>query len=136
MSIFGEELVKSIKEALPRAKGEEQAVTHAPVSPCEVRGVATARARRALALVHRERGRCASDLRWVLDVTMNAGVAHLRCVAQPQEERAAPTGAAAAHGAAPARVESKKGSMRGKLKRAGWQDGFLLDLIRAAVRID
>ena len=35
------------------------------------------RAGRALALVDRERGRCASDLHWVLDVTMNEDVAHL-----------------------------------------------------------
>ena len=35
-----------------------------------------------------------------------------------------------------ARVESSKGSMRGKLKRAGWQDDFLLDLVRAAAQFD
>ena len=30
-----------------------------------------------------------------------------------------------------ARIETGKGSMRGKLKRAGWNNDFLLDMIRA-----
>ncbi len=33
-----------------------------------------------------------------------------------------------------ARAENSKGSMRGKLKRAAWQDEFMLDLIQAAIQ--
>ncbi len=32
-----------------------------------------------------------------------------------------------------ARAENSKGSMRGKFKRAAWQDEFMLDLIQAAI---
>lgn len=32
-----------------------------------------------------------------------------------------------------ARTEPAKGSMRGKLKRAAWQDEFMLNLIQAAI---
>ncbi len=32
-----------------------------------------------------------------------------------------------------ARAENSKGSMRGKLKRAAWQDESMLDLIQAAI---
>ena len=31
-----------------------------------------------------------------------------------------------------ARAEKSKGAMRGKLKKAGWHNPFMLDLIRAA----
>jgi len=34
-----------------------------------------------------------------------------------------------------ARSEPTKGSMRGKTKKAGWSDDFMLDLIRAAVQV-
>ena len=34
-----------------------------------------------------------------------------------------------------ARAQSGKGSMRGKIKRAGWDDDFLLDMVRAAQQV-
>ena len=37
MSTFGEDLIKSLDEALAHAKGEGPAIVHAPVSPREVR---------------------------------------------------------------------------------------------------
>lgn len=37
MSTFGKDLIQSLNEALAHAKGEGQAVLHAPVTPREVR---------------------------------------------------------------------------------------------------
>ena len=37
MSTFGEDLIRSLNEALAHAKGEGPAVVHAPVTPREVR---------------------------------------------------------------------------------------------------
>ncbi len=34
-----------------------------------------------------------------------------------------------------ARTESTKGSMRGKIKKAGWSDDFMLDMIRAVIQL-
>jgi len=34
-----------------------------------------------------------------------------------------------------ARTEPTKESMRGKIKKAGWSDDFMLDLIRAAIQV-
>ena len=37
MSTFGQDLIQSLNEALAHAKGEGQAVVHAPVDPREIR---------------------------------------------------------------------------------------------------
>jgi len=34
-----------------------------------------------------------------------------------------------------ARSEPTKGSMRGKIKKTGWSDDFMLNMIRAAVQV-
>ena len=34
-----------------------------------------------------------------------------------------------------ARAEKSKGAMRGKLKKAGWHEPFMLNLIRAAFHV-
>lgn len=71
-----------------------------------------------------------NSLHWVLDVTMNEDQARNR------------TGNGAENLALLrrmalnlARTEPTKGSMRGKIKKAGWSDDFMLDMIRAAVRV-
>ena len=71
-----------------------------------------------------------NSLHWVLDVTMSEDAARNR------------TGHGAENHAIMrrialnlARVETSKGSMRGKLKRAAWKNDFMLDLIRAAPKI-
>jgi predicted transposase YbfD/YdcC len=70
------------------------------------------------------------SLHWVLNVTLNEDQARNR------------TGNGAENFALLrrmalnlARTESTKGSMRGKIKKAGWSDDFMLDMIRAAVQI-
>lgn len=70
-----------------------------------------------------------NSLHWVLDVTMNEDQARNR------------TGNGAENLALLrrmalnlARSEPTKGSMRGKIKKAGWSDDFMLDMIRAAVQ--
>ena len=35
-----------------------------------------------------------------------------------------------------ARVQPDKDSMRGKLKRAGWDTDFLLDMVRSALQLE
>jgi predicted transposase YbfD/YdcC len=69
------------------------------------------------------------SLHWVLNVTLNEDQARNR------------TGNGAENFALLrrmalnlARTESTKGSMRGKIKKAGWSDDFTLDMIRAAVQ--
>jgi predicted transposase YbfD/YdcC len=80
--------------------------------------------------VTRSHWRIENSLHWVLDVTMNEDQARNR------------TGNGAENLALLrrmalnlARAEPAKGSMRGKIKKTGWSDDFLLDMIRAAVRI-
>jgi predicted transposase YbfD/YdcC len=70
-----------------------------------------------------------NSLHWVLDVTMNEDQARNR------------TGNGAENLALLrrmalnlARTESTKGSMRGKIKKAGWSDDFMLDMIRAVIQ--
>ena len=58
-----------------------------------------------------------NSLHWVLDVTMNEDRVRNRKENGPENLRHA---------------EKSKGSMRGKLKKAGWHNPFMLDLIRAA----
>ncbi len=65
-------------------------------------------------------------LHWVLDVTMNED--KLRNRKENGPENMAILRRIALN---LARTEPTKGSMRGKLKKAGWNDDFILDLIRA-----
>ena len=71
-----------------------------------------------------------NSLHWVLDVTLNEDAQRNR------------TGHGARNLAAlrrlalnVARAQPDKGSMRGKIKRAGWDDDFLLDMVRAAQQV-
>ncbi len=80
--------------------------------------------------VTRSHWRIENSLHWVLDVTMNEDQARNR------------TGNGAENLALLrrmalnlARTESTKGSMRGKIKKAGWSDDFMLDMIRAAIHV-
>jgi predicted transposase YbfD/YdcC len=80
--------------------------------------------------VTRAHWRIENSLHWVLDVTMNEDQARNR------------TGNGAENLALLrrmalnlARAQPAKGSMRGKIKKAGWSDDFMLDMIRAAVQI-
>ena len=80
--------------------------------------------------VTRSHWRIENSLHWVLDVTMNEDQARNR------------TGNGAENLALLrrmalnlARTEPAKGSMRGKIKKAGWSDDFLPDMIRAAVQL-
>ncbi len=66
-------------------------------------------------------------LHWVLDVTMNEDAMRNRTGNGPQNLAILRRIALNL-----ARSEPSKGSMRGKLKKAGWNDEFILDLIRAA----
>lgn len=67
-------------------------------------------------------------LHWVLDVTMNEDQARNRTENGPENLAILRRMALNL-----ARTEPTKGSMRGKLKRAAWQDEFMLDLIQAAI---
>ena len=71
-----------------------------------------------------------NSLHWVLDVTMNEDRARNRKENGP--ENLAMMRRVALN---LARAEKSKGSMRGKLKKAGWHNPFMLDLIRAAFLI-
>ena len=71
-----------------------------------------------------------NSLHWVLDVTLNEDAQRNR------------TGHGARNLAAlrrlalnVARAQPDKGSMRGKIKRAGWDDDFLRDMVRAAQQV-
>ena len=68
-----------------------------------------------------------NSLHWVLDVAMNEDRARNRTGNGPENLAILRRIALNL-----ARSEPSKGSMRGKLKRAGWNDTFILDLIRAA----
>lgn len=68
-----------------------------------------------------------NSLHWVLDVAMNEDRARNRTGNGPENLAILRRIALNL-----ARSEPSKGSMRGKLKRAGWNDNFILDLIRAA----
>lgn len=68
-------------------------------------------------------------LHWVLDVAMNEDNARNRTENGP--ENLATLRRIALN---LARAEKSKGSMRGKIKRAGWNVDFTLDLIRAAIQ--
>ena len=71
-----------------------------------------------------------NSLHWVLDVTMNEDRARNRKENGPENlaimRRVALNLAWA---------EKSKGFMRGKLKKAGWHNPFMLDLIRAAFHV-
>ena len=67
------------------------------------------------------------SLHWVLDVTMNEDRARNR--KQKRPENLAMMRRVALN---LARAETSKGSMRGKLIKAGWHNPFMLELIRAA----
>ncbi len=69
-----------------------------------------------------------SGLHWVFDVTMNQDQARNRTKNGPENLailRRIALGLA--------RAENSRGSMRGRLERAAWQDEFMLDLIQAAI---
>ena len=69
-----------------------------------------------------------NGLHWVLDVTMNEDQARNRTENGPENLAILRRIALNL-----ARAENTKGSMRAKLKRAAWQDEFMLDLIQAAI---
>jgi hypothetical protein len=78
----------------------------------------------------RSRWRIENSLHWALDVTMNEDRARNR------------TGNGAKNLALLrrmalnlARTEPTKGSMRGKIKKAGWSDDFMLDMIRTVIQL-
>ena len=68
-----------------------------------------------------------NSLHWVLDVTMNEDQARNRTGNGAQNLALLRRMALNL-----ARLEPTKGSMRGKIKKAGWSDDFMLDMIRAA----
>lgn len=68
-----------------------------------------------------------NSLHWILDVAMNEDRARNRTGNGPENLAILRRIALNL-----ARAEPSKGSMRGKLKRAGWNDNFILQLIRAA----
>jgi predicted transposase YbfD/YdcC len=80
--------------------------------------------------VTRSHWRIENSLHWVLDVTMNEDQARNR-TGNGAENLALLRRTALNL----ARTEPTKGSMRGKIKKAGWSDDFMLDLIRAAVQV-
>jgi len=80
--------------------------------------------------VTREHWRIENSLHWVLDVTMNEDQARNR-IGNGAENLALLRRMALNL----ARTEPTKGSMRGKIKKAGWSDEFMLDLIRAAIHV-
>jgi predicted transposase YbfD/YdcC len=78
----------------------------------------------------RSHWRIENSLHWVLDVTMNEDQARNRSGNGPENLALLRRMALNL-----ARTEPTKGSMRGKIKKAGWSDDFLLDMIRAAVQV-
>ena len=72
-----------------------------------------------------------NSLHWVLDVTMNEDGARNRTGNGPENLAILRRMALNL-----ARAEPSKGSMRGKFKRAGWQNEYMIDLIRAALKIE
>jgi len=71
-----------------------------------------------------------NTLHWVLDVTMNEDAMRNRKGNGPEN-----LGLLRRMALNLARSEPSKGSMRGKLKKAGWNDDFILDLIRVAKKV-
>jgi predicted transposase YbfD/YdcC len=72
-----------------------------------------------------------NSLHWVLDVTMNEDQLRNRLDHGPENL------AILRHLALNvAKLEPSKGSMRGKLKRAGWNDGYLLELLAQFKRVE
>jgi len=71
-----------------------------------------------------------NSLHWVLDVTMNEDAMRNRTGSGPENLAILRRIALNL-----ARSEPTKGSMRGKLKKAGWNDNFILDLIRTAATV-
>ena len=71
-----------------------------------------------------------NSLHWVLDVTMNEDRARNRKEKGPENLAIMRRVALNL-----ARAEKSKGSIRGKLKKAGWHNPFMLDLIRAAFHV-
>jgi predicted transposase YbfD/YdcC len=80
--------------------------------------------------VTRSHWRIENSLHWVLDVTMNEDQARNR-TSNGAQNLALPRRMALNL----ARSEPAKGSMRGKIKKAGWSDDFMLDMIRAAIQV-
>ena len=72
-----------------------------------------------------------NSLHWVLDVTMNED-------GQRNRRDHGPSNLALLRRLALniARVQPDKDSMCGKLKRAGWDTDFLLDMVRAALQLE
>mgnify|MGYP002335696421 CR=1 FL=1 len=69
-------------------------------------------------------------LHWVLDVTMNEDAMRNRKGNGPEN-----LGLLRRMALNLARSEASKISMRGKLKKAGWNDDFILDLLRATIQL-
>jgi predicted transposase YbfD/YdcC len=80
--------------------------------------------------VTRSHWRIENSLHWVLDVTMNEDQARNRSGNGPENLALLRRMALNL-----ARTEPTKGSMRGKIKKAGWSDDFMLDMLRAAVQV-
>lgn len=80
--------------------------------------------------VTRSHWRIENSLHWVLDVTMNEDQARNRKGNGPENLALLRRIALNL-----ARTEPTKGSMRGKIKKAGWSDDFMLDMIRAAIQV-
>ncbi|MCP5082064.1 MAG: ISAs1 family transposase [Alphaproteobacteria bacterium] len=74
--------------------------------------------------------RIENSLHWVLDVTMNEDQARNRKGHGPENLAMLRRTALNL-----ARTEPTKGSMRGKIKKAGWSDDFMLDMIREAMTV-
>ena len=71
-----------------------------------------------------------NSLHWVLDVTMNEDRARNRKEKGPENLAIVRRVALNL-----ARAEKSKGAMRGRFKKAGWHEPFMLDLIRAASHV-
>jgi len=80
--------------------------------------------------VTRSHWRIENSLHWVLDVTMNEDQARNRTGNGAQNLALLRRMALNL-----ARTEPTKGSMRGKIKKAGWSDDFMLNMVRAAVQV-
>ena len=71
-----------------------------------------------------------NSLHWVLDVTLNEDAQRNRAGHGTRNLAALRRLALNV-----ARAQPDKGSVRGKIKRAGWDDDFLLDMVRAAQQV-
>ena len=77
----------------------------------------------------REHWRIENSLHWVLDVAMNEDRARNRKGHGPENLALLRRLALNAH-----RIEGSKGSVKGKLKRAGWDDNYLLRVLRQPIQ--